>query len=77
MTRWSRAVSDTLCGRCGATIPTGDPLTLTTLDKVQRALIRGVCCAGPAPPDLPARTVPQPRTKKFTPLIAAKPGWLR
>lgn len=76
MTRWSRAVSATLCGGCAARLAEGDPILLRTLPNVKREFVRGVCCAGPAPPDLPAHVVRSSRTKKFTPLRASKPEWL-
>jgi hypothetical protein len=59
MMRWARALVPTLCGRCSHPIAKGAPLLRigvgTRIEK-----IRGVCCAGPAPPDLPEQIVREP-----------------
>ena len=72
MTRWTRAHSDTLCGKCSARLSEGAAIQLVQLANVKRELVRGECCAGPAPPDLPARVVPRQTTKKMKPLALDK-----
>lgn len=47
----------TICGGCGAFLERGVPVELLTLPHVRRVGRRGACCAGPVPPDLPARPV--------------------
>ena len=47
-----------LCGGCGALIAKDAPLLAITLPNVRREKIRGECCAGWAPPDLPERIEP-------------------
>lgn len=72
MRRWSRAHSDTLCGKCGNQIAIGDPILVNTIPNVKREQRRGVCCAGDAPPELPAQVVPRQTTKKLKPLALEK-----
>lgn len=55
MTTWTRAQVDTLCGYCGHMLAKDAPIQIRQLRAVKRNLVRGQCCAGPAPPDLPAR----------------------
>jgi len=54
MTRWARATRVRFCGRCAGRIDKGAPILVIGLANVKREHIRGECCAGPAPPDLPA-----------------------
>jgi hypothetical protein len=61
MMRWARALVPKLCGRCGHPIAKGAPLLLIGVGLTARIeKIRGVCCAGPAPPDLPEHIERQP-----------------
>ena len=55
MISWSRANVDTLCGYCGNVVAKDGPLQIRQVPNVKRDLVRGQCCAGPAPPDLPVR----------------------
>ena len=54
---WTRVVTETYCGGCGATLVAAAPAQVIRLPHVTRLLLRGACCAGPAPPELPARVV--------------------
>lgn len=45
------------CGYCGAEIPEGAAAIEIALRGVKRRRYRGECCAGIAPPELPARPV--------------------
>lgn len=47
------------CGACGNTIPDGFAAIQIELRGVKRKLYRGECCAGAAPPNLPAQPVLQ------------------
>jgi hypothetical protein len=61
MTEWRRVPSDTLCGGCAQRITEGAPALFRKLPNVKRERVRGECCAGDAPPDLPPlveRTAP-------------------
>jgi len=64
MMRWARAPVGKLCGRCAHPIAKGAPMLVIGVGERSRIeKIRGVCCAGPAPPDLPeqvATTTPLP-----------------
>ena len=42
------------CGQCGAEIPMGFAAVQIELPGVKRKRYRGECCAGAAPPNLPA-----------------------
>lgn len=57
MRTWTRVTVTTLCGGCRGFLTPGAPIELTTLPGVRHDRRRGVCCAGPAPPDLPAKMV--------------------
>jgi len=72
MRRWTRANTATLCGHCAARLEEGAAVQLVKVGDVKRELVRGVCCAGPAPPDLPTRLVLRQTTKKFKPLDTSK-----
>lgn len=51
------------CGLCGAAIPAGAAAQEITLHGVKQARYRGECCAGAAPPNLPASPVLTPLPK--------------
>ena len=53
MRTWGRVLSDTLCGGCSSFLKPNAPAIFIKLDGVKRQLVRGECCAGSAPPDLP------------------------
>lgn len=73
MNEWRRNPSDTLCGYCGEQILTDAPALFTKLPNVKRERVRCVKCAGEAPPDLPARIVRSPMTKRMQPIGRAIP----
>ena len=54
MTGWRRADRVLVCGGCAVALNVGDPILTIRIDGLKRPLVRGACCAGPAPPDLPA-----------------------
>ncbi len=63
MIEWTRATKDERCGYCGARVPYGEPIQAIQIQTMKRRLLRGQCCAGEAPPDLPAlieRAEPEP-----------------
>jgi len=39
------------CGRCGRVLELGAPVLVFTIGKIEK--VRGECCEGAAPPDLP------------------------
>ena len=43
------------CGQCGTEIPAGFAAVQIELSGVKRKRYRGECCAGAAPPNLPAQ----------------------
>ncbi len=45
------------CGYCGENIPSGSAAQEVTLHGVKQPRYRGECCAGAAPPNLPASPV--------------------
>jgi len=51
------------CGYCGATIPEGSAAQQIELRGVKRKKYRGECCAGHAPPNLPAEPMLAPMPK--------------
>lgn len=68
MTKWTRTPTDRLCGGCAGTIRKGHPLLVIELPRLSHTKVRGECCAGAAPPDLPslveqAALVPQTMTR--------------
>lgn len=76
MKSWVRIPNVTLCGGCGAQLEEGAAVMETKISGIKRAMIRGECCAGDAPPDLPALTLHGSKTRSMKPLKAAKPEWL-
>jgi hypothetical protein len=57
---WTYAHVDEHCGGCRNTVAIGDPIQLTHISGVKRALIRCEECAGPAPEDMPPFVLPEP-----------------
>lgn len=53
MIEWTYAQVPTKCGGCFNVVAIGDPLRLTHITGVKRALPRCTECAGPPPADLP------------------------
>ena len=53
MTEWLHAPAPCRCARCGELVDAGAPVLRLTLMGVKRRMLFGVCCRGPAPPDLP------------------------
>lgn len=68
MRAWSRLGVATLCGGCGSLMSSNAPVLQVTLPNVKRALVRGECCAGLAPPDLPQN----PPTRTTSPMVPIK-----
>lgn len=62
MIEWSYAQVEGHCGGCHNTVKEGDPIQLTHIVGVKRALVRCEECAGPVPEDLPPY-VPTPRNE--------------
>ena len=78
---WKRAAAALVCGGCGQRIAAEDPVLAITFSEWVEATggqvhrqtavkLRCVACAGPAPPDLPARPVMAQITKPM-----ARPTW--
>jgi hypothetical protein len=51
VTDWGRVYGTATCGLCRALLPKGAPVLRITIGRVVK--LRGECCAGSAPPDLP------------------------
>jgi hypothetical protein len=51
--RWTRVAYSERCGQCGKQLNDGEPIIEITISGLRRRLVRGQCCAGDAPPDLP------------------------
>jgi hypothetical protein len=68
MKAWDRAQRDQRCGLCGEHIETGAAVLVLRIGHLVK--VRGVCCAGPAPPDLPpyVERVSVVDTRPFVPL---------
>lgn len=60
MRTWLRLSHRERCGRCGQNLPEGTSAQEILLHGVKRKHYRGECCAGAAPPDLPALPVLEP-----------------
>ena len=76
MRTWSRTTSTTLCGGCGKPLAKSEPILLIQLPNVKHDRVRGECCAGSAPPDLPLEPVLKagaPFPKTFRPVTEALP----
>ena len=58
MIEWGYAQVEGHCGGCHNTLAIGDPIQLTHISGVTRALVRCEDCAGPAPDDLPPFVLP-------------------
>lgn len=67
MRSWIRIGVATLCGGCGALLASNVPALQVMLPNVKRALVRGECCAGHAPPDLP-QNAPTRTTSAMVPI---------
>ena len=78
MKRWLRLKTSTLCGGCAKSLPEGSPALSIPLPGVKRERIRGECCAGAAPPDLPPleKIERHKSTKRMTRLTASRPEWI-
>lgn len=74
MRTWTRAEASHSCGLCKGLIAPGDPMLAIT-GVVKRSLIRCQGCAGPVPPDLPARTERHQTTKPLKPLARVATDW--
>ena len=57
MREWTRLLIGANCGGCGVVLAPDASVQMIHLPRVKRGLVRGECCAGPAPPELPARVV--------------------
>ncbi len=57
MRAWGFVQVPERCGLCGAEIPVGSAAQEIELRGVKRKRYRGKCCAGAAPPNLPASPV--------------------
>ena len=57
MRHWVFVPNPERCGRCGELIPPGAAAQEIVLHGVRRKRYRGECCAGAAPPNLPASPV--------------------
>ena len=66
MTGWTRVRWPMRCGGCGAELALGAAVRVLELAGLRRRLVRGVCCAGPAPPELPALVQQTAPPKPFT-----------
>jgi hypothetical protein len=61
--QWVFVKSQERCGACGELIPEGTAAQEILLHGVKRKRYRGECCAGAAPPNLPASPVLSPVLK--------------
>ena len=61
---WQRLAVAGFCGGCGAALDADAPVLVITLAGIKRPRIRGECCIGQAPPELPARVVLHEGTTK-------------
>lgn len=52
---WERVGTWKLCGGCGASLAPNTPVLVLIIGRLRK--LRCPLCAGPAPPDLPARQV--------------------
>lgn len=69
-----RADVDFLCGGCARHIERGFPVFVRMLANVKKPRLRGECCAGSAPPDLPGISVTaSSQSPQFSPLNAIAP----
>ncbi len=57
MREWGFVQVPERCGGCGELIPAGTAAQKIELHGVKKARYRGECCAGAAPPNLPASPV--------------------
>jgi len=73
MKTWGVATRPMRCGNCGTAIGEGEGVVLIELPKMTRALVRGECCEGEAPPSLPAHVVTWNRTKPMRALSTLAP----
>jgi hypothetical protein len=65
---WRRVACETICGGCETRVPTNGPMLYIKLPNVRIERKRCERCAGPAPPDLPERTIPGNSTKRMPPI---------
>ena len=80
MTRWTRAETDGLCGRCHMAYGPGGPIFEIIGPTWTKR--RGTCCAGDAPPDLapalPGRsTAPMVSAARGIERMARVNGWIK
>lgn len=57
MREWTRLLIGANCGGCGVILAPDASVQMIHLPRVKRGLVRGECCAGPAPPTLPERVI--------------------
>jgi hypothetical protein len=60
---WVRLEIGAMCGSCRKVYATGDPMLVIEIPNVKVKKLRGPCCAGDAPPDLPVLETVQRFTK--------------
>lgn len=68
---WIFVKSQERCGGCSQLIPAGSAAQEIHLHGVKRKKYRGECCAGNAPPELPAAPVLEPQPKLDLARLAA------
>lgn len=61
MTTWERLNATRFCGGCGATIDRDAPVLVIAVEGLSRRLVRGQCCAGECPIELPHLPDPSAR----------------
>jgi hypothetical protein len=67
MRQWTRTRRDLRCGYCNRRIAAGDPVFQLSIGLLVK--IRGVCCAGAAPDDLPPlEPLPRVDARPFVPM---------
>ena len=77
MREWRRVPVNTICGGCGRVVPAEGPMLHFRIQNVKREAKRCEECDGPAPPGLPAWTVPANTTKKLRPLATTAAQFTR
>lgn len=58
MLTWDRVKYPRRCGRCGRLLEIGAPLFVIQIGRLEK--VRGECCEGQAPPELPPYVRPGP-----------------
>lgn len=67
MTDWDYVQVEMRCGRCNEPLAIGDPIQLTHISGVKRALVRCIECAGPPPANLSPFRLQMPPQRRDEP----------